>query len=69
MALLGYRSGCKVGWSFYDNEDEARADAVEVVKQRERMLKDGYDFGYQWPGSVAKTNDREYGECWVLVTP
>lgn len=68
--LISQRSGCKVGWSIFDNEAEAQACADEAAKQRDRMFKQGYDFGYQWPGAITHhENHHEHGECWIVVTP
>ena len=64
MALVSQRSGCKVGWDVYDNEDEARAAAVFQASERERKFALGYDFGYLWPGSVAQLPDGN----WQVVT-
>lgn len=69
MAILNIRGGCKVGWVTFDNEAEAKEAAVNVENDRKRMLRQGYDFGYQWPGTIDHVTDHpEYGECWVLVT-
>jgi hypothetical protein len=56
MALIKTDSGCKVGWEVYDNEAEARARATspELAADRTRALQAGYDFGYQWPGTVER---------------
>ena len=66
--FLGQQSGCKVGWAFYSTEDEAKVRADRESVARERKFEQGYDFGYLWPGSYKKVNDREYGECWMVVT-
>lgn len=64
MALIRSESGCKVGWEFYDDEEEARQRAAALVPDRERMLSFGYDFGYQWPGTVEKVADG-----WMVTVP
>jgi len=70
MALVELRGGCKVGWETYDNEVEAQAAAERASKERERKFKLGYDFGYQWPGSIKHVSDHpEHGECWIVTTP
>lgn len=67
--LLGTHSGCKVGWHYWSTEEEAKADAAKQAAERGRKSRQGYDFGYQWPGSTPeKINHREHGECWVVVT-
>lgn len=53
MTMIAQRSGCKVGWETYDNEDEANAAAKRASEERERKAAQGYDFGYQWPGSIS----------------
>jgi hypothetical protein len=50
--LLDIQSGCKVGWHRWSTEAEATADAAEQSESRERKFRQGYDFGYQWPGAV-----------------
>lgn len=53
-----------MGWEFYDDEEEARQRAAALVPDRERMLSFGYDFGYQWPGTVEKVADG-----WMVTVP
>lgn len=84
MALIKSDSGCKVGWETYDNEDEAKARAEAIKPERARMLRQGYDFGYQWPGTVDQhreyTTQREDGspnasgpyvliDLWTVTVP
>lgn len=70
MSRIETRSGCKVGWETFDNENEAKACAADAAVQRDRMFTQGYDFGYQWPGSIQHVaNHPEHGECWVVVVP
>lgn len=52
MTLLKEEAGCKVGWANYDNEAEATERGKLESERRERKFAQGYDFGYQWPGSV-----------------
>jgi hypothetical protein len=69
MTMLANPQGCKVGWAYYDNEAEATERAKAEADRRERQLARGYDFGYQWPGSVEHIAEHpEYGECWKVVT-
>jgi len=46
------RTGCKVGWNYYDPKDVATiATAVEHAKHNAKIdAAQGYDFGYQCPG-------------------
>lgn len=67
--LLGQKSGCKVGWEFYDNEAEALKASEREVKARERKFKQGFDFGYLSPGAVKHIEAHdEFGDCWIVVT-
>lgn len=50
--LIKEESGCKVGWATYDNLEEAEARARKEEKIAERMLTQGYDFGYCVPGHI-----------------
>jgi hypothetical protein len=69
MALIARESGCKVGWLYYDNAPEAEAAAEHEKVRRERQAALGYDFGYQWPGSVKHIAAHpEHGECWKVTT-
>lgn len=68
MALIDERAGCKVAWATYDNEAEAMERSKVEAERRERKAAEGYDFGYQWPGSVEhKTDHPDHGECWIVV--
>jgi len=71
MALLDQKSGCKVGWLIYDNEQEALKASERAVQLRDEMFKHGYDFGYQWPGTIHKfENHKDWGcDVWVVCTP
>lgn len=69
LPLLNTESGCKVGWAVYDNEAEATERSKQEAVARERMFGQGYDFGYQWPGSVNHVPEhKKYGECWIVTT-
>ena len=69
MTLLDSPQGCKVGWAIYDNEEEAIARSKREEELRVERAKEGYDFGYQWPGAVKHlTEHPDYGECWIVVT-
>lgn len=67
--MVEMKGGCKVGWETYDNEAEAQAAAERESIARERKFAQGYDFGFQWPGSIRHVPDHpEHGEVWVVVT-
>ena len=69
MALLSTSGGCKVGWVTFDNEAEAKKRAEKEHEARERKFRQGYDFGFQWPGSIQHVEDHpEHGECWIVTT-
>jgi len=69
MAMLANPQGCKIGWAYYDREDEARERAEKESKLRGLRLAQGYDFGYSWPGTVEYlATHPEFGACWKVVT-
>jgi len=49
------RCGCKVSWATYENEADAIDCAVFATVEAVFSAQDGYDFGYQSPGSITKT--------------
>ena len=70
MALIDQRSGCKVGWETYDNEEEAKAASERAKVEADSKWARGYDFGYLTPGSITHhAAHHEHGECWIVVTP
>lgn len=69
MTLLDNPQGCKVGWAIYDNEIEAIERGLYEDVRRDKKFRLGYDFGYQWPGSVEHIPAHPvHGECWRVVT-
>ena len=48
------RSGCKVGWRYYDRQTDARSCSIAAKHNAKIKSDDGYDFGYCYPGSVTK---------------
>ena len=46
------RYGCKVGWRWYATEDEAKTAGKAARFNAQVLAHQGYDFGYQCPGSV-----------------
>ncbi len=70
MAMVEYRGGCKVAWETYDDKAEADAAAARASEERDRKAALGYDFGYQWPGSIQHIAAHPtHGECWVVTLP
>lgn len=69
MALVESRSGCKVGWDTYTDEQEAQRASFVAAQRAERMAEQGYDFGYLMPGDVTHKQHPEHGEVWIVVTP
>lgn len=70
MTLIHQDSGCKVGWEYWSTETEALAASARAAAERERKFALGYDFGFQWPGSVEHFADHpRFGECWKVTTP
>ena len=52
--------GCKVCWRTYTTEQEAQQASKVAEEERGARLDEGYDFGYQWPGSIRKNADDTY---------
>lgn len=55
--LIKEESGCKVGWKWYSTESEAKAAAKKASAEADKLAAQGYDFGYQVPGSMRKNDD------------
>jgi hypothetical protein len=49
---LKVRSGCKVSWYYYDNKTDADKAATAAKHNAALQLDEGFDFGYQAPGSI-----------------
>jgi hypothetical protein len=70
MAMVEYRSGCKVAWETYDDEHEAIGASNAAKVEAERKAGLGYDFGFQWPGSIQHVeNHPTHGEVWIVCLP
>ena len=70
MPMIHYDSGCKVAWEWFDNEAEANERAAQASIDREAKFMRGYDFGYQWPGSVEHYPDHPvHGDSWRVCIP
>jgi hypothetical protein len=46
--------GCKVSWKYYEDHAEAVCAANFAKEEAEKAERQGYDFGYQSPGSIGK---------------
>ena len=53
------RSGCKVGWNYYDRLIDAQQCAEAAKHNAVIQLGRGYDFGYCAPGSIRKITDAD----------
>lgn len=69
MPLIKTESGCKVGWHFYDNEEEAIKASKSAREIGIRMLGQGYDFGWQLPGDIKRETDKHGNNVWVVTVP
>lgn len=63
--LIGSRSGYKVGWLLYASEESAKACSDVAWANGQRLASEGYDFGYQCPGSIRAIE----GLGWEVVIP
>ena len=64
------RIGIKVRWFYYAEEEDAKK-AAEVAR-REAPVREaqGYDFGYQSPGSITKVmGASQYAGLWEVCLP
>lgn len=48
-----YRGGAKVSWRYYATQAEADTCAAAAKHNARIMESQGYDWGYQSPGSIA----------------
>jgi hypothetical protein len=62
--LIGRRGGMKVAWLLYSSEEGANACSPVAYAEGVKWAREGYDFGYQCPGSVRKVADG-----WEVVIP
>jgi hypothetical protein len=54
----------KVAWLLYSSEEGANACSPVAYAEGVKWAREGYDFGYQCPGSVRKVADG-----WEVVIP
>ena len=53
------RSGCKVGWRYYDRLIDAKECARAATINAELKAELGYDFGYCCPGHICKVTNKD----------
>lgn len=51
------RSGCKVGWLYYETEAEAMEAAKAAKHNAQIQWSLGYDFGYCVPGFIRRPEE------------
>jgi hypothetical protein len=57
------RSGCKVGWRYYQTRAEAEA-CSKAARWNGRVKEEmGYDFGYCAPGHITELPDGRFEVC------
>lgn len=54
----GFRSGMKVSWNYYRNRADAEICAAAAQHNARIQLSQGFDFGYQSPGSITVITER-----------
>lgn len=63
---INMRSGCKVSWLTYDNLSDAKKASEIAIQESYRLEALGYDFGFQSPGYISKTKDKDE---WTVTIP
>jgi hypothetical protein len=62
--------GCKVGWLFFDNEEDAKACGIAAEHNANILESQGYDFGFQSPGEVLAPNSvHNQSSLWKVTIP
>jgi gamma-glutamylcyclotransferase (GGCT)/AIG2-like uncharacterized protein YtfP len=69
MALVKTEGGCKVGWHFYDDYDEAVVASKEARERAVIKAYQGYDFGYCYPGSIQECKGEDGSVLWAVTVP
>lgn len=67
MAIVKRTAGCKVGWVWYDNLAEAEAALPRIMRDAQRALELGFDFGFQCPGEIRQV-DLNGQPAWMVTT-
>ena len=69
------RVGIKVTWLYFKTEEEAKAAAIIANHNAKVAMWEGYDFGYQSPGTIRKMDAHydgewaEYAGLWEVCFP
>lgn len=65
----GLRVGCKVSWHYY--RDKVKADEASKAAQYNAAVleAEGYEWGYQVPGSVTLMTAGEWKGMYEVCTP
>ena len=63
------RSGSKVSWNYYKDQEEAIKAARTAEKEAEHLSKLGYDFGYQCPGDISLIREGEHKGMYMVTMP
>lgn len=63
------RSGCKVGWRYYDRLIDAKACSRAAKHNAKIKAELGYDFGYCCPGSILQMKDGPYAGKFEVCIP
>lgn len=54
---LKINSGCKVSWYSYATLEEAKECSEAAISNARIKSYQGYDFGYQCPGDISKSDN------------
>jgi hypothetical protein len=57
------RSGCKVSWNIYTFRSKATLCAAAAKHNAVILANQGYDFGFQAPGSITTLDDGRFEVC------
>lgn len=64
------RGGCKVAWLYYDNEADAKKCAAIAERTAARQRDQGYDYGFQVPGTITGPDDQQwFPGMWEVCIP
>jgi len=63
------RSGIKVAWAYYKSEATAQEAVAWAIVEAERRSAQGYDFGYQGPGSMNLMHQGDYAGMFEVCIP
>ena len=69
MALVKSDGGCKVGWHYYDNYDEAVEASRKARNLGDIKEAQGFDFGYSEIGAITEIESVEHGTLYRVTIP